>query len=171
MNTSTLFSLLKPLQQNTVYFGPQGFEVISHKDELQSAQQGFSLDANNQPLSASEKANWQDNWLVFARDTELGDPYFVDSNEQQLPVYTAFLNDNGWQIELVASSLQGFVQSLNLLFEAKQQKAPLFVPDNTCIDDQQLLTNLHSKLVTFTQAENFWRIFIEGYLGWLQEDE
>lgn len=176
MSTSKLFSILSQVKKKETYFGPQGFVIATTESELETAQNGYAVhpkgsDLTGSDLTGSNAGDWKSSWLVFARDTELGDPYFVDTNDEQLPVYTAVQIEGLWQPEGVASSLAGFLECLTLLSKYGNQEIAQFVPDETTIVDKIVLEQLNANLVKASGCENFWGLFFECYFDWLQDDE
>lgn len=171
MNQSELLTQLKAFEHKEVFFGPQGFRVVSKTAELNKAQIGFSIDKSGQSLVGQDKGNWQSSWLVIANDTELGDPYFVDLNDENLAVYTALAEEeNQWQSTLVSSSLQGFAQCLTAIYLQCQQKSAMYVPDESCIFDLEQLEIFGKSLVEMAQTNDFWQHFFVGYVDWLRDE-
>ena len=89
MNQSELLNRLKAFEHKEVFFGPQGFSVITKMATLNKAQIGYAVDKKGASLVNNDIGNWQGSWLVIATDTELGDPYFIDLADEHLAVYTA----------------------------------------------------------------------------------
>jgi hypothetical protein len=171
MKQTELLNILKAFEHKEAYFGPQGFKVVSKTAELNKAQIGYSVDNNGVSLVNHEKGNWQSSWFVIATDTELGDPYFVDINDENLAVYTALAKEeNQWQSTLVATSLSGFAQCLTLLYQQSQQKSALFMPDETCIFDLDVLERFGKYLVDIAETNDFWQHFFVGYVDWLRDE-
>jgi len=166
--------LLKILGQtkSEAYLGPQGFKVLTNKKELQQAQIGYSVDKNGANISGNTIGSWQRNWCVFAIDTELGDPYIIDLDDSMHQVFTAVFNEevNQWQTTLVASSLKGFIECINLLFEFTLQIKPQYIPDSTSIFDLERLETFGMKLADISENTDFWKTFFIGYIKWLQDE-
>lgn len=171
MFINKIVSTLSKLDSNEVFFGPQGFIVSNTLLALEEAQKGFSKDAEGHALSGSNAGDWQSSWFVIARDTELGDPYFVDINDHALCVYTAFLGDAGWEVESVTTSLSGFVDCMNILSSNGAQKEAQFVPDENTITDELTLKDLSDQLSEHAENKPFWAMFFRCYQDWLLEDE
>lgn len=169
-----LVSVLNTLEHPEVYFGPQGFKHITSINELTKAQLGFGVNAVKSPVTSdnttSSDGDWQASWLVFARDTELGDPYFIDVLQPELPVYTGFLGDAGWEKTLVAQTLDGYILCMQLLTSCNTQKQAQFIPDESSIADAGALENLQQALSKASGAEYFWQMFIQCYQDWLIEE-
>lgn len=171
MNKLKLLSILSELEKKETYFGPQGFVIVTTESELETAQHGFGVHPDGTDLSGFDVGDWKSSWVVIARDTELGDPYFVDISDDNFPVYTAVHVEGLWQPELVASSLDGFLECLTLLSENGNQECAQFVPDETTIEDRDRLAQLSNDLVTASGCENFWAMFFECYIDWLEDDD
>jgi hypothetical protein len=175
MTDKKLMSTLNTLAHDEVFFGPQGFKQVTTLDELNKAQLGFGMTELGQAqtserVSGEEKGCWQTSWQVFARDTELGDPYFVDNNQDNLPVYTGFLGDEGWEIEQVASSLVGYISCMQLLFNHGEQMQAQYFPDLSSVTDETTLEQLQQQLIEISGSEHFWQLFIQCYIDWLIEE-
>lgn len=171
MGTDKLLRTLGQIKIKETYFGPQGFVIANTQSELQAAQIGYAIHPDGVDLTGFRSGEWQKSWLVFGRDTELGDPYFVDTSEQQLPVYTAMQIEGLWQPEAVASSLASFMQCLALLRTHATQEIAQFVPDETSLVDKEVLKQLHTNLVEISGCASFWTLFFECYNDWLQDDD
>jgi len=171
MITSKLCSIFSQVKNKETYFGPQGFVIATTASGLETAQHGYGVHPNGSNLTGSKTGDWKNSWIVFARDTELGDPYFVDSNHQQLAVYTAIQIEGLWQTEAVASSLDGFLECLTLLSIHGQQKIAQFVPDETTMVDKIALEQLNARLAKASACPAFWDLFFECYFDWLEDDD
>lgn len=165
--------LLKTLQKahhKTTYFGPQGFALPLSEDELQQFQLGFSVHPDGHQLTGTEPGDWQPSWQVIAMDTELGDPYFIDNTAPNLPVYTAIHLESGWAVEAVAASLSSFLDCLNELAALSDQDEPQVIPTATTITHHEKLEQLQLTLIERSGCSQFWTLFMECYLDWLEEE-
>lgn len=171
MKKLKLIDVLSQVENNEIYFGPQGFLIATTASEVEDAQVGFAVDADGAALSGEGLAGWQSSWVVIAQDTELGDPYFVDINNDKMAVYTAIYGEAGWETELVASSLTNFLLCLALLVENSSQQGPQFVPDETSFTDLSQLALLQQRLIETSASETFWKMFFECYLDWLKDED
>ena len=171
MNQSELLNRLKAFEHKEVFFGPQGFSVITKMATLNKAQIGYAVDKKGASLVNNDIGNWQGSWLVIATDTELGDPYFIDLADEHLAVYTAIAEEeNQWQATLVSASLVGFEQCLTAIYQQCQQKSAMYLPDESCIFDLQILETFGKQLVEFSQTNDFWQHFFVGYVDWLRDE-
>lgn len=165
-----LINILSSLKYDAVFFGPQGFLLMTSESTFEQAQLGFGRDEDGLDLSGSSAGDWQSSWQVIARDTELGDPYFVDTNDHELPVYTAFLGESGWECEQVSSTLTGFVDCMHLLQSHGEQSQAQFFPDDKTVVDDVKLANLQQQLTDISSAVGYWQYFFRCYQDWLHED-
>jgi hypothetical protein len=171
MNDIELLTLLKQAKSEA-YLGPQGFKVFVDKKTFKKAQIGYSVDKNGSNITVNKLGSWQKSWCVIAQDTELGDPYFIDFDDKQLNVFTAVFNDevNQWQSTLVATSLQGFIECINLLHEFTQQSKAQLIPDSSSIFDLETLEKFGMQLAEISENTDFWKSFFIGYIHWLHDE-
>jgi len=176
MDQTELPNKLKTFEHKEVFFGPQGFNVLSRMAEFNKAQIGYSIDkhgvslVNNDSDNESHSGNWQSSWVVIAKDTELGDPYFVDVSDESLEVYTELAEEeNQWQKTLVSSTLEGFSKCLTAIHQQCEQKSAMYIPDESCIFDLEVLENFGMQLVEHSQTNDFWQHFFVGYVDWLRD--
>jgi len=172
MKNIQLVNILKKLSiltKNEIFFGPQGFALATTKQALEKVQHGFNTYPNGSSIPSADVGNWQSNWLVIATDTELGDPYFVDTESEKHAVYTAMLSEDGWQVEQVATSLNSFINCMKALAESNKQINATIIPDENTLFDTERLTVLKNKLIKLSSCENFWTLFFECYFDWLED--
>lgn len=86
---------------------PVEVTLVSPAD-LDSAQVGYATDVQGRDLTSGEGA-WQPDWLVIGTDHFLGDPYFVDLSQPDMPVFTAVHGAGKWDPQPVADSLRAFL--------------------------------------------------------------
>lgn len=160
---------LSSLNKDKVFFGPQGFALAKTKQALENAQHGFSTYPNGNFMPSLDTGSWQSNWLVIATDTELGDPYFVDTENEKQAVYTAMLSADGWQAEQVSTSLNSFIICMKVLAESNTQVNAAIIPNENTLFDTEQLTILKDKLIKLSSCENFWTLFFNCYYDWLED--
>lgn len=109
-------------------------QLFSAQDIVRE-QIGFSLDDN---LNPRKDDSWRKSWVVIARSSLLGDPYFLDTAkldaEGDCPVYTAMSGTDRWDPNLAASS---FVQFLQIL-AAAMEVAEGFGDADVGVDDEEV---------------------------------
>jgi len=155
-----VIEVLNKLDNKNVFFGPQGFSFPSSLPELEELHQTYANDRT-----------WNSSWQVFSQDTELGDPYFVDTTNESLPVYTAMHGEGSWGIELVSSSLESFINCVKTLNELSCQEYAQIIPVDSTLTNHQQLKDLERKLILNSGAEEFWQVFFECYMDWLEEGD
>jgi hypothetical protein len=105
--------------------------------ELLEEQVGFSL---NETMDARQPGpnGWRPGWVIVARSSLLGDPYFIDTSdpdaEGDCPVYTAMSGTETWQPKLCASSFALFIRILAIALEVTQG----FDVDDYDMDNEQV---------------------------------
>ncbi|MGG0203185.1 hypothetical protein [Bacillus mycoides] len=77
-------------------FEPMTIELFN-SEEIEEGQLGYSFDDEGQSLVGNEEGDWKDGWIVIGIDSYLGDPIFVDSNNENCPVYTAMHGEGDWE--------------------------------------------------------------------------
>jgi hypothetical protein len=80
--------------------------VLPEPDELGDLQLGYGVDADGGELSGDKPGDWRAAWIVIGTDEDLGDPFFVDLAEPELPVFTAMHGAGSWDPQPVAPSLK-----------------------------------------------------------------
>ena len=94
--------------------------------ELEAAQQGY------------EGEDWSPSWLVVAQEDELGDPIFVDTSAELLPVFTAAHGEGSWEPVQVADSFDGFVDGLQAIAAISAgREHPVGLEENPLPDDER----------------------------------
>lgn len=172
MQLPAFLTTLINLDHYEYFFGPQGFRVVANIEELQHAQVSYSYDEEGAVLTGTNEGDWQESWVVIAIDLEMGDPYFIDTAQENFPVYTAVPYDGPWLPEMVASSLEGFLNSLILLMSSSnQQDSAKFVPDETAIVDEAILMGLQEQLIKVSGVGEFWQTFFVNYVDWLEDED
>ena len=59
--------------------------------------------------------NWNAHWLVVARESACGDPVFVDTEQDHLPVFTAMHGMGYWKPEMIAKSWASFIEAVEFI--------------------------------------------------------
>jgi hypothetical protein len=80
-------------------------------DELGEMQVGFGVDPDGGDLSGGQRGDWRASWVVIGIEEDLGDPFFVDLAEPDLPVFTAMHGAGTWDPKAVAPALQDLLAS------------------------------------------------------------
>ncbi len=163
---------LIPAEGAAFYFGALGF-VLESRDGLAEAQLGYGTDPDGSDLSGGAEGDWRREWQVFGRDTLLGDPYFTDVSDAQLPVYTAMHGMGQWKPNIVSESLAGFVAALDLLAKTSKQHEELVEPDEHTVSDASELASIEARLIGLCgeNSADFWKNFIAMHAEWVHQNE
>lgn len=161
-----------PEKDEFYYFGAAGFNIES-RFTFDEAQMGYRAHPNGEDLTGNNDGDWLPAWYYIGRDTLVGDPFFVDTNSESLPVYTAMHGQGGWDPELVSESLAGFLTSLKYLKEKSKQEVDLIEPDENTISGDNELEDIHKHVLSLCGENSsfFWECFIEQHQDWILESE
>jgi len=92
--------------------------------ELTNEQIGFALHEDGTPNAATKDGEWRKSWIVIARSSLLGDPYFLDVSkldaEGDCPVLTAMSGAGRWEPRLCGSTFAQFIRILATGMELAQ---------------------------------------------------
>ncbi len=160
--------ILREYELSEIFFGSQGF-LIYVPEDLEKEQLGYSVHPDGSDLTGSKTGDWQKEWVVFGRETTLGEPFFVDTAQESLPVYTAMHGMGSWEPSQVSPGLSGFLSSLAHLKQVSPVGYSRIDPDETTITNRDELEALQQKLNELNNEEYFWSEFIERHLEWLDE--
>lgn len=159
---------IKFLNLKEVYFGSNGFS-ITDEAEIKDLQLGYSIQPDGSDLTGSGEGDWQKGWIVIGSDTEVGDPFFVDTSEPSNPVYTAMHGMGKWSPELVCNSLTSFIEVLSYLNSISEQDFARIDPDDNTITDPEELSTIEKKLCDISGEKYYWQNFIEQHQEWIEE--
>lgn len=84
----------------------QGLNLYGAK-ELIEMQNGYAFDTVKQTIIK----DWPQNFVVIADAG--GDPYCIDINNENAPVYSSMHGTGAWEFELYAESFLEFLQQLS----------------------------------------------------------
>ena len=76
---------------------------------LNAAQQGYGI------VPDGSDTDWRDEWVVVGYEGMSGDPIFIDTDDDDYPVYTAAHGMGSWNPKLIAFTFLDFVQILGQL--------------------------------------------------------
>ena len=96
--------LREALPVDRVSIGYSSIELV-RPSEIASAQQGY----------ANTSSDWQPEWLVIGYEGLCGDPLFIDTEDDDFPVYTADHGEGSWTPRLIAFSFRHLGQILDRL--------------------------------------------------------
>jgi hypothetical protein len=92
--------------------------------ELANEQLGFSLNDDGTVRAPDKDNGWRKSWVLIARSSLLGDPYFLDVSkldaEGDCTVYTAMSGAGRWEPRLCGSTFAQFLRILAVGMEVAQ---------------------------------------------------
>ena len=100
------------LSVDKVSIGYSSIELVP-AGELPSAQQGYG----------NASGDWQAEWLVIGHEGLGGDPLFIDTEDDDFPVYTAGHGEGSWTPRLIAFSFRHFGQILGHLHQLSRGRS------------------------------------------------
>ncbi|MFJ8525049.1 hypothetical protein [Bacillus cereus] len=92
-------------------FEPMTIELFG-SEEIEEGQLGYSIDDEGKSLTGNGDGDWKEGWIVIGIDLYLGDPIFVDSNDENCPVYTAMHGEGDWEIECIAERIEDVIEKV-----------------------------------------------------------
>ena len=116
--------ILEKLGKNPFDEISMGYQTLTFypSNELDKAQVGYSVDDNGNDLTGTSDGDWKSNWLVIGYDDIVGDPIFIDLNEDNVPVFTSQHGTGEWVPYKLADSFAQFVESLKIIKEASANR-------------------------------------------------
>jgi hypothetical protein len=163
-----LKSILDRNIHKQVFFGSHGFYIVK-SNQLDKMQLGYSIDPDGNNLCGVADGGWSKEWIVFATDAEIGDPFFVDIRDANLPVYTAMHGIRDWNPVFVSKSLDSFIKVMSYLQSLSKQTESLIEPNKETIVDADIIYSIQKKIVQMCGVEEFWNDFFEQYIDWIED--
>jgi hypothetical protein len=168
MKNFEIIKILKKYNLGEIYFGSSGFTIFK-ENELEKAQLGYATHPDGTDLTGSNEGDWDKNWVVFGQNASLGDPYFVDTENSELPVYTAMHGTGTWSPNEISPNLNSFLSSLSYLSSRSKEDGCMISPNEDTITDEAQLSEIGDELNRINQDSWFWSNFIEQHLEWIEE--
>jgi hypothetical protein len=151
---------LKQFPIKEIQLGYAGMEFFT-PNQLQDGQVGYSVNQDGQSLTGSQEGDWKNSWVVIGNESCCGDPIFIDTVENSLPVYTAPHGMGAWEPELIATSLSKFIEIMKLLAIVSQgRENPVALENNPLTDEEK------EKVLSQIMDQNsgidgsFWAVFM-----------
>lgn len=82
------------------------------KDEFNEEQIGYREDEEGNSFVGNNEGDWQESWFVIGYHEDLGDPFFIDVNNKNYPVYTAEHGMGDWEPTLIFTSLEELLKQV-----------------------------------------------------------
>lgn len=73
-------------------------------EDFEKMQIGYRWDSAQKTLITNNTGSWKESWYVIAQNA-LGDPFFVDFDAENYPVYTAIHGIGRWKALKVSDSI------------------------------------------------------------------
>lgn len=131
-------------------------------EDLEEAQLGYSVDIDGQSLAGTDEGDWLSSWLVIGYEDETGDPIFIDTNDERLPVYTAMHGEGEWAPNKIAESINSFISALSYIREISIGRDNPVALENNPISSKKL--NQITKLISDENKHiemDFWESWLE----------
>lgn len=81
-------------------------------EDFEKMQIGYRWDSAQKTLITNNTGSWKESWYVIAQN-DLGDPFFVDFDAENYPVYTAIHGIGRWKALKVSDSIYNFIEILD----------------------------------------------------------
>jgi hypothetical protein len=121
--------------------------------EVAQEQVGFSIAEDGTPRAMSKDGEWRKSWIVVARSSLLGDPYFLDVSkldaEGDCSVFTAMTGAGKWEPRLCGSTFAQFLRILAAGMEVAQGFGEAIMDDD---DEAAFREALGHKIKTIDAA-------------------
>lgn len=96
LKIAELLKRIESSKQQDIELGSYEIYVLS-ESELEKGQIGYRYDKHKNSLISEENGKWQDGWIAIGYETDMGDPVFVNVDDDTYPVYTAERGTEMWQ--------------------------------------------------------------------------
>ncbi|TKH75245.1 thiamine transporter [Bacillus cereus] len=90
-----LLKRIETSKQQDVELGTYEIYVFS-ESELEKGQIDYRYDKHKKSLISEENGKWQEGWIAIGYETDMGDPVFVNIDDDAYPVYTAERGTETW---------------------------------------------------------------------------
>jgi hypothetical protein len=107
-------SWCESLVRREVTLGYGGLNIFSPA-EVEIGQIDYSQSPGGGSLCDGSPGAWEPGWIVIGCDTLLGDPIILDASNRLLPVMTAAHGEEGWEPQVISTSLKAFAVALETI--------------------------------------------------------
>jgi hypothetical protein len=131
-----------------------GYSEITYlePDEVREQQAGYHDDAGS---------DWKSEWIVIASD-QMGDPIFVDTSMDSLPVFTAMHGEGSWDPTRIADNLESFkvlVESLRKISVGRE--SPVELESNPIPKKDVDILIQEIEMTNPVSESSYWKIFLD----------
>lgn len=161
MNIQQYVDLRNSLEIDSVAVGYMEVKIFS-PDDLEEAQTGYSRKESGESLVGTDDGDWKQSWLVVGYEDSMGEPIFVNLDDERLPVYTAIHGQGRWDAIQLATSFEGFVEALKEVDKfSTGRQSPVELHKNPIPQDEREELTGKIKSLTENTLDSFW----ESWLG------
>jgi len=162
MNIPSRYNDLRQALPEEVNFGCGGIKLFS-SPEIEGQQLGYSVAANGSSLCTGAEGAWQPSWLVIGCESALGDPIFIDTDDDALPVFTAMHGEGAWEPNPIATSAEAFANCLKEFARIAAGRANPGEHNANPVgdDDRKRFLNRIAELNRTASAPEFWDVMLE----------
>jgi len=124
----------------------------------------FSLSALTEEQIGYEGPDWNQSWLVLARETACGDPIFIDQSQTSFSVYTATHGMGYWETTPVADSWHQFLAALEFVRPyTRRREHPVGLEENPLTAEEQLALKVGLSNILGSPVPTFWDSLLAPY--------
>jgi len=140
-----------------VRIGYSGVELDSLAG-IPEAQKGYSI------IPEGSETDWRASWLVIGHEISMGDPVFIDVEEEDFPVYTAPHGEGSWSpTQIAPSSSALFAILAKLAALAKGRENPVLMEKNPISEvEKDRFLGFLGEFFT-DEVPIFWTILVETF--------
>ena len=143
-----------------VSFGYSGIKLVA-PTEIEDLQLGYSIHPDGESLVGEKEGDWQSTWIVIGNTTDLGDPIFVDTCTDDMPVFTAIHGQSYWAPELIADSYESFLNVMSQFSKvASKREHPEKLENNPMTQKEYDDFIEYVRDTTKLQDTYFWELLI-----------
>jgi hypothetical protein len=124
--------------------------------ELSAAQQGYGI------VPEGDETDWDPAWVVIGYEDCTGDPIFIDTDDEDFPVYTAAHGMGEWSAHLIAFSFRHLIDILEQVRRiARGRETPVALERNPIPEAER------EEVLSFIRRNNpdismtFWEVWLQ----------
>lgn len=146
-----------------VSFGCGGIS-LSAVEGLEQEQVGYSMAADGTTLCKEQDGAWRASWVVIGHETACGDPIFIDTATEAMPVFTGIHGEGAWRPNPVASSAEAFAKCVQEFSRISIGRSNPVELEAKPVDDHERTGFLRriAELNRTSSAPEFWGVLLEG---------
>lgn len=131
-------------------------------ENIEKEQIGYSVTENGKSLVGNKNRDWKKNWIVIGTDN-MDDPIFVDIENPNLPVFISEHDNEEWEENYIAISIEKFSSILNDLRNLSiNRQNPVEIEKNPISETELELFLTKTKNDNNWMDIEYWEIFLEN---------